>query len=279
MRRVSSTSARVASSWARRNGLAQKNLAAAAAWSRGFSSQDKGKVRSTVDAFEAAKFAGLEWSGDEGHQLKLMHETRMGALRKYLSERHGWDNLEGMRVADIGCGGGLLSQSLMELGADVVAVDVASSNVEYTANKIKEGGEYKGTFEGRCTTAEGLFKMEGSRSFDMVLSLEVIEHVSDPKLFLESCAEMTNNVLAISTLDRSVRSFLLAIVAAEYVARMVPTGTHDWTKFVQPYEIEEVIHQHGLHTDSVVGMHYNPLFNSWSTSHDTSVNYIHFSSR
>jgi len=242
-----------------------------------------GRTSSTRNQTEMAKFDGLDWEGSEGRELAKMHVTRMGAVCEYLKTTHGLTDLRGIRVADVGCGGGLLSASLVELGASVVAIDPVQSNVDVTSARVARhqgASSNAGTFEGRACTVEELLQDEGHASFDFVLSLEVIEHVNEQALFLESCSKLCSQGLILSTLNRTPESYALAILGAEYVTGMVPPGTHDWFMFVVPSEIEDVIHANGLHTDEVTGLVYNPLSDSWSTSAwNTGVNYMLFASR
>jgi 2-polyprenyl-6-hydroxyphenyl methylase/3-demethylubiquinone-9 3-methyltransferase len=232
---------------------------------------------SSRDARELAKFDGLDWDGPEGRALAEMHATRVGALRQHVAQRYGGE-LGALRVLDVGCGGGLLAHSLVhELGAGrVVAVDAVAQNVAATAARVGASPR----FEGRCATAEQVLAEEGPGAFDIVLSLEVVEHVNRPDLFLETLGRLAKQGVVLSTINRTLKSFALAIVAAEYVTGKVPVGTHDWAKFVTPEEVGRALHPLGLHTDQVVGMVYNPLSGKWAQSAcDVDVNYMLFASR
>jgi len=247
----------------------------------------------SVDAREARKFAAVDWAGDEGSALRKMHATRFAALRCFLdasprlfARRGAADEalpLQGLRFADIGSGGGLLSASLVSQGASVIAIDPVASNAAATEAKVLlevDSDLAAVNFEARACSVEELLVQEGPHSFDAVVSLEVLEHVADRDGFVASCAELAAGALVFSTINRTLKAYMLAIVAAEHIAGMVPPGTHDWFKFVQPREIEKVVHEKGMHTDEVVGLVFNPVTTQWFTSNfETSVNFMYFATR
>lgn len=244
--------------------------------------------------------------------LAEMHPCRMEIIRDYLSQKlqkqlreeedpqHGTE-LEGFRVLDVGSGGGLITNSFLRLGAEVTAIDPSQSNIDYLAEMHARGN---GTLKTFCGTIEDYIESLGaakeSDKFDLVCCLEVIEHVENYQFFLDSLCSVvkatsehanqpkkqTENpsastklgMLVLSTLNRSLQSYLLGIVAAEYVLEKVPVGTHEWYKFIKPVEVEASITARGLHVDQVVGMKYNPLTGKWSKGRDTSVNYLLFAS-
>lgn len=262
------------------------STASSPAWTIGArrpASTTSSATATTVDAEEASKFTGLDWDGPEGAALQHMHASRMGAIREYLDSRQV--DVAGLRVLDVGCGGGLVSQTLLEWGAKVTCVDAVAENVHGTERRLLARAEALGVdaathVDARHCTAEELLRVEGPASFDVVVSLEVVEHTSDPRLFMRSLAALTADTLVLSTINRTLQSYALAIVAAEHVAKLVPAGTHDWAKFVRPDEVEDVVHAQGMHTDAIVGLVYNPVCSSWHVSQDaTSVNYVYFASR
>jgi len=226
--------------------------------------------RSTVNVKEILKFTGVDWNSAVGASLLNMHTARMKAIGDYFES-----GFEGLRVLDMGCGSGLVSSSLVEMGAKVVAADIVPENVELTLQRVKSS-----KITGRVGSVEDILKQEGPRSFDAVISLEVIEHVDNQDTFVNSLCDMSKNTLVLSTINRTIKSYALAILAAEHATGMVPVGTHDWFKFVKPEEIERIVHGADLHTDKLVGLVFNPVTNSWCTSnHLFDVNFMYFASR
>src|SRR5438128_9027901 len=237
-------------------------------------------VRSTVDASEVARFAALahEW-WDFGGRMGMLHKfnpvrlayIKDAACRQFGRDPRRLDGLAGLRILDIGCGGGILSEPLARLGAAVVGADPSQTNIEAAKLHASEAGV---VVDYRATTAEALAD-EGER-FDVVLAMEVVEHVADLGLFISRCAEMVRpgGLMITATLNRTLKSFALAIVGAEYVLRWLPRGTHQWEKFVTPNELEAALERHGLRVIDETGIIYNPLADRWEVSSDTAVNYI-----
>jgi 2-polyprenyl-6-hydroxyphenyl methylase/3-demethylubiquinone-9 3-methyltransferase len=176
-----------------------------------------------------------------------------------------------VRLLDIGCGAGIAAEALARRGHDVTGID-AAPEVIVAAAAHAEGQDLKLRY--RTATAEALLA-EGAQ-FEAITALEVIEHVSDPRTFLETIAGLLapNGVLVMSTLNRTRRSYLVAKIGAEHVLRLLPVGTHDWTKFITPAELAALMRNLGLGVVSVSGMQYRPLQGIWAASHDTSINYI-----
>jgi 2-polyprenyl-6-hydroxyphenyl methylase/3-demethylubiquinone-9 3-methyltransferase len=196
---------------------------------------------------------------------------KQAACRRFGREERRLDALAGLRVLDIGCGGGILSEPLAHLGAAVVGVDPSPANIEAAKLHAAEAGV---AVDYRASTAEALAK-QGER-FDIVLAMEVVEHVADLGLFIESCAQMVKpgGLMITATLNRTLKSFALAIVGAEYVLRWLPRGTHRWDKFVTPNELEAALERHGLAVIDETGVVYNLLSDRWQLASDMDVNYI-----
>lgn len=234
----------------------------------------------SLDDADVARFEALgeDWWNLNG-SMKALHKfnpVRIGYIRDHIAEHFLRDArealpLQGIRILDIGCGGGILSEPLARLGADVTGIDPAPGNVEVASRHAAKSG-LPVTY--RATTAEDLVAAE--ETFDVVLAMEVVEHVRNPAEFIKTaCALVKPDGLFFSaTLNRTLKSFALAIVGAEYVLGWVPKGTHQWEKFVQPRELEDMITQGGVEIYNEAGVTYNPLKDVWSLSKDTSVNYM-----
>mmetsp|Transcript_11606 Transcript_11606/g.14046 ORF Transcript_11606/g.14046 Transcript_11606/m.14046 type:complete len:278 (+) Transcript_11606:170-1003(+) len=242
----------------------------------------------SVNPLELAKFQNVDWSlkSKENNSVQAlfeMHELRMRLMRDFMWRKWSIDNndqpLAGKRILDIGCGGGLVAESLAKLGASVVAIDAAVENVQ--ASKERIDSKYLRQIRFVHGLVEDLAKKE--EAFDLVCCLEVVEHVLNPPSFLNVCSSLVapNGSLIVSTMNRTVESYALAIVAAEHIFQKVPVGTHDWTKFVKPEEIQDSIHSAGLHTEKIVGMMYNPITRSWNVHpfNNVSVNYMLMASK
>ena len=235
---------------------------------------------STVDAGEVERFSALsqEWWNPQG-KMGVLHKfnpVRLGYIKEAACrhfERDGkrLDALAGLRILDIGCGGGILSEPLARLGANVVGADPAEANIEAARLHAEENGV---SVDYRATTAEAL--ADAGERFDVVLAMEVVEHVADIGLFVRRCAEMVKpgGLMIAATLNRTLKSFALAIVGAEYVLRWLPRGTHRWDKFVTPNELEAALERHGLAVTDETGVIYNLLADRWQISTDMDVNYM-----
>jgi 2-polyprenyl-6-hydroxyphenyl methylase / 3-demethylubiquinone-9 3-methyltransferase len=234
----------------------------------------------TVDEREVARFAALaaEWWDPRGRMgmLHKLNPTRLAYIRDTACRHFGRDPkarrcLEGLRVLDIGCGAGILCEPLSRLGAMVVGADPAEANIAAARLHAERGGL---TIDYRATTAERL--AEAGESFDVVLAMEVVEHVADLAAFVRCCASMVapRGLMVTATINRTLKSFALAIVGAEYVLRWLPRGTHSWDKFVTPNELEAVLERNGLRTLDERGVVYNILLDDWQLSADMDVNYM-----
>lgn len=234
----------------------------------------------TINADELAKFAAMadEW-WDPAGKFKPLHKfnpVRLGfirdhAVRHFRRDGHARRPLEGLRFLDIGCGGGLLSEPLARLGASVVGIDPAERNVRTAEVHARQSGL---EIDYRATTAEAL--AEAGATFDVVLNMEVIEHVDNVPLYMKSCAELTapGGLCFTASINRTPRAWALAIVGAEYVLGWLPRGTHDYRKFLTPEEIAALLKRNGLRVVEKVGVTFNPLADEWRQSRDTGVNYM-----
>jgi len=234
---------------------------------------------STVDPAEIAKFSKLseQWWDPKGkmaplHKINPLRLTyiRDAACRKFERNVKSLNCLSSLRILDIGCGAGLLCEPLTRLGAQVIGVDPSASNIA-AARLHADRGHL--SIDYRCTTVE---EMDVRERFDIVLAMEVVEHVSDVGMFLNRCAAMLKpgGLMVVSTLNRNWKSFALAIVGAEYVLRWLPRGTHQWEKFVTPDELARHLHDNRLTIAEQTGVVYSPLADRWSLSSDMDVNYM-----
>jgi 2-polyprenyl-6-hydroxyphenyl methylase / 3-demethylubiquinone-9 3-methyltransferase len=234
----------------------------------------------TIDEAEVARFSALakEWWNPRG-KMAVLHKfnpVRLGYIRDAACKRFARDPkqldcLNGLRILDIGCGGGLLCEPLARLGASMLGADPAEKNIAAARLHAGQGGL---AIDYRVTTAEAL--ADAGERFDIVLAMEVVEHVADMKLFVARCAEMVQpgGLMIVATINRTLKSFALAIVGAEYVLRWLPRGTHQWDKFVTPDELEIAMERAGLTTTDERGVIYNLIADRWEPSTDTDVNYM-----
>jgi 2-polyprenyl-6-hydroxyphenyl methylase / 3-demethylubiquinone-9 3-methyltransferase len=241
----------------------------------------KGKARATsVDVAEVERFSrhAPDWWDARGPMAALhkFNPVRFAYIRDKAAERFSrdpktLDSLKGLRMLDIGCGGGILSEPLARLGADVVGADPSQDNIAAAQAHAAKSGL---TIDYRATTAEDL--AEAKDRFDVVLAMEVVEHVTDVDAFVAVCASMVKpgGLMIAATLNRTLKSFALAIVGAEYVLRWLPRGTHQWDKFVTPHELETALENAGLRVTGERGVIYNPFADRWQLSSDMDVNYM-----
>jgi 2-polyprenyl-6-hydroxyphenyl methylase/3-demethylubiquinone-9 3-methyltransferase len=236
--------------------------------------------QTTVDDREIADFAAMadDWWDPDGPfaPLHRLNPVRLQYIRDKVVDHFALDGgairaFAGLRAADVGCGGGLLSEPLARLGADVTAIDAGAETVAAAAAHARSVGL---EIDYRQTTAEALAQAE--ETFDVVVSMEVLEHVADPQLFLRACARLVRpgGVLLLATLNRTVKSYALAIVGAEYVLRWLPQGTHHWDKFIRPAELARYLRRTGMTLEDLTGVTYRPLDGSWQLSRDVDVNYM-----
>lgn len=235
----------------------------------------------TVDPAEIAKFEAMaaEWWDPNGKfkPLHMMNPVRLDYITAQIAAEFDRDlgdarPFSGLRLLDIGCGGGLLCEPMARLGATVVGVDAGGSNIPVAqAHALQSGLE----IDYRHATAEAL--AEAGETFDVVLSMEVIEHVADPLGFLTACKRLLKpgGLHLCSTINRNSKSFAAAIVGAEFIMRWLPKGTHDWSKFIKPDELYDLLRQAGLTPVDRKGFQFNPVSWKWSLSdRDLSVNFV-----
>ncbi|RFC67940.1 MULTISPECIES: bifunctional 2-polyprenyl-6-hydroxyphenol methylase/3-demethylubiquinol 3-O-methyltransferase UbiG [Mesorhizobium] len=236
--------------------------------------------RSTIDPEEVERFSRIaaQWWDPVGkfRPLHKFNPVRLAYIRDQVAERFGRDPLaarplDGVRILDIGCGGGLLCEPMARLGATVVGVDPAERNIEVARLHAAEGGL---SIDYRATTAEAL--ADAGEKFDVVLNMEVVEHVADIDLFIARTSEMVKpgGLMFVATINRTLKALGLAIIGAEYVLRWLPRGTHRYEKLVRPEELETAISSAGLTVIDRAGVSYNPIADRWSRSKDMDVNYM-----
>jgi 2-polyprenyl-6-hydroxyphenyl methylase/3-demethylubiquinone-9 3-methyltransferase len=234
----------------------------------------------TINDAEIAKFTAMaeEWWDPKG-KFKPLHKfnpVRLAYIRDNLISHFGRDTtvmrpLEGLKIVDIGCGGGLLCEPLTRLGATVTGVDAAERNITIAKIHAEKSGL---DIDYRVTTSEAL--VTAGERFDVVLNMEVVEHVDNVPLYMKSCADLVapGGLMFTATLNRTARAYALAVVGAEYVLRWLPKGTHDWRKFLTPDEIHSLITRNGLKVIEDKGVVFHPIADEWRLSEDTGINYM-----
>ncbi len=243
-------------------------------------------MQTSIDPDEVAKFEAMasEWWDPEGKfkPLHMMNPVRLEFITREIAahfnrNRAGEQPFTGLRILDIGCGGGLLSEPMARLGAEVVGADAAEGNIAVARIHADEVGL---DIDYRASTAEAL--VAAGERFDVVLNMEIVEHVADPGAFIASCRDALNpgGLMLTSTINRNMKSYAVAIVGAEQVMRWLPRGTHEWRKFITPDELAALIEAAGMQVTSRAGFTFNPLAWRWSVSdRDLSVNYALASTR
>ena len=232
----------------------------------------------SINKKEIEKFSNMaaEWWDPEG-KFKPLHKFNPIRI-KYIKEniikefqlKNKKNPLSGINILDIGCGGGLLSEPMCRLGANVTAIDASNKNIAI-ANLHAKKNNLKINYI--CSSPE---KLKTTKKFDVILNMEIVEHVEDVDFFLKSCANLLkkNGLMFVATINKTLKSYIFAIVGAEYVLRWLPIGTHEWEKFVKPEELKSILIKNNLNLKKIDGMNFNILKDEWNVSKDLSVNYI-----
>ena len=240
---------------------------------------------STAHPDEIAQFARLAdkwWDADgEFRPLHQLNPARIGYICNRLCAHFDRDPksmmpLQGLSLVDVGCGGGLLTEPMCHLGATVTGIDAGAETIDAARHHAEAVGL---EIDYHHILPEDMGRE--SRKFDVVLSMEVVEHVADRVLFLKTAANLMKprGAMVLSTLNRTLKSLALAKIGAEYVLRWVPAGTHDWRKFVRPSELANGLEPHGMKVQNLTGLTYNPVDGSWRESRDFSINYMMFATK
>ena len=233
---------------------------------------------SSVNKIEIEKFSNMadEWWDPHG-KFKPLHKfnpIRIKYIKENIIRQFKIKNknkpLSGINILDIGCGGGLLSEPMCRLGANVTGIDASIKNVKISKLHAKKDNLKINYI---CSSPE---KLKISKKFDVILNMEIVEHVEDISFFLKSCSKLLNKngLMFVATINKTLKSYVFAIVGAEYVLRWLPIGTHDWEKFVKPEELKEILSKNNLFIKKLDGMHFNIIKDEWSIKNDLSVNYI-----
>ena len=233
---------------------------------------------SSVNKKEIEKFSKMasEWWDPKG-KFKPLHKfnpIRIKYIKENIIQNFKLKNnnipLKGVNILDIGCGGGLLSEPMCRLGASVTGIDASIKNIKIAKLHAKKDNL---KINYLCSSPE---KLKIKKKFDVILNMEIIEHVEDIQFFLNSCSKLLkkNGVMFVATINKTLKSYIFAIVGAEYVLRWLPIGTHEWEKFVNPKDLENILKKNNLSLNRLDGMHFNIIKDEWSVSKDLSVNYI-----
>ncbi len=232
----------------------------------------------TVNKSEIDKFSKLasEWWDPNG-KFKPLHKfnpVRLEYIKKSILKKSNYKNdnksLNGIKILDIGCGGGLLCEPLSRLGAEVVGIDASEKNIKICKTHAKKN---KLKINYYCASPENFIS---SQKFDVILNMEIVEHVKDVNLFLRESSKFLkkNGLMFIATLNKTLKSYVFAILGAEYVLRWLPIGTHDWSMFIKPSELIEICKKNSLTLEEIMGVKYNIISKEWKISSDASVNYM-----
>ena len=233
----------------------------------------------TIDKIEIEKFSKMaeDWWNPNGKfkPLHLFNPVRIEFIKKKLISYFKLDSsslkpLQKIKILDIGCGGGLLCEPLRELGATVTGIDASSNNINIAKLHAKKMGL---DIKYICTPPE---KLKHENEFDVILNMEVVEHVSDVNLYIKNCSRhiKKKGIMFVATLNKNLKSYIFGIIGAEYILRWLPIGTHDWEKFLTPEDLENIMTENNFLLDQTIGMKFNILTSKWNLSNDTSVNYV-----
>ena len=233
---------------------------------------------SSVNKKEIEKFSKMadEWWDPSG-KFKPLHKfnpIRIQYIKENIIGNFKLKNkkkpLDKINILDIGCGGGLLSEPMTRLGANVTGIDASSKNINIAKHHAKKNNLKINYI---CSSPE---KLKIKKKFDVILNMEIVEHVDDINFFINSCSKLLkkNGLMFVATLNKTLKSYMFAIIGAEYVLRWLPIGTHDWEKFVKPVDLKNILHKNNLKLEKLDGMNFNIIKDEWSISSDTSINYI-----
>ena len=232
----------------------------------------------TINKKEIEKFSKIaeEWWNPDG-KFKPLHKfnpIRISYLKENIIKTFKLDNkktpLKNIEILDIGCGGGLLSEPMCRLGATVTGIDASNKNINVAKLHSKKNNLKINYY---CSSPE---KFKSRNKFDVILNMEIVEHVQDVNFFLKSCTNLLkkDGIMFVATLNKTLKSYIFAIVGAEYILRWLPIGTHEWEKFVKPDKLISILKKNNLKLEKINGMNFNILTNKWNVSDDRSVNYI-----
>ena len=233
---------------------------------------------STVNKKEIEKFSKMaaEWWDPEG-KFKPLHKFNPIRI-KYIKDNIIYSfklkskekPLQKINILDIGCGGGLLSEPMSRLGANVTGIDASDKNIKIAKLHAKKNKLNINYF---CSSPE---KLKIKKKFDVILNMEIIEHVEDINFFIKSCSKLLkkNGLMFVATLNKTLKSYVFAIIGAEYVLKWLPIGTHDWEKFVKPEDLKNILSRNNLKIEKIDGMNFDIFKDEWNISKDTSINYI-----
>jgi 2-polyprenyl-6-hydroxyphenyl methylase/3-demethylubiquinone-9 3-methyltransferase len=232
----------------------------------------------SVNKKEIDKFSKMadEWWDPEG-KFKPLHKfnpTRIKYIKQNIINNFKLKNkfkpLSGINILDIGCGGGLLSEPMSRMGANVTGIDASDKNIKIAKLHSKKS---KLKINYLCSSPE---KLKITKKFDVILNMEIVEHVENIDFFLNSCSKLLkkNGLMFVATINKTLKSYIFAIVGAEYVLRWLPIGTHEWEKFVKPEDLKKILTKYDLSLNKLEGMNFNIIKDEWSISRDLSVNYI-----
>ena len=232
----------------------------------------------SVNSNEIEKFSQIaeEWWNPNG-KFKPLHKfnpIRISYIKENITQTFKINQkktpLKNVKILDIGCGGGLLSEPMCRLGANVTGIDASKKNINVAKLHSKKN---KLKINYICTSPE---KLKIKNKFDVILNMEIVEHVNDVNFFLKSCSKLLkkDGIMFVATLNKTLKSYVFAIIGAEYVLRWLPIGTHEWEKFLKPEEIKTILKKNNLYLDKLDGMKYNIFTDKWNISDDKSINYI-----
>ena len=232
----------------------------------------------SINSKEIEKFSKIaeEWWDPNG-KFKPLHKfnpIRISYIKENIIKTFKLNQkktpLKNIKILDIGCGGGLLSEPMCRLGADVTAIDASKKNISIAKLHSKKNNL---KIRYLCTSPE---KLKIKKKFDVILNMEIVEHVEDVEFFLKSCSNLLkkNGIMFVATLNKTLKSYIFAVVGAEYVLRWLPIGTHEWEKFIKPDDLINILKKNNLKLDRIDGMKFNLLLDKWNVSRDKSINYI-----